>query len=117
MVRCIVYVFLKWFVFKFAGRYVAGENTESAIKAIKELNNKGYSVTLDILGEHTKKKKQSEIISNQYSILYDQIEKNNLDCNISLKPTHIGLDISYDTCLNNLIGIINNAKKYNNFLR
>ena len=32
-----------------AGRYVAGENQSEALQIVKELNNKGYSVTLDIL--------------------------------------------------------------------
>ena len=39
-------------IFTFAGRYVAGEDINSALEITKQLNNKGYSVTLDILGDH-----------------------------------------------------------------
>ena len=44
------------FVRMFAGRYVAGETSHEALKIVQELNEKGYSVTLDILGEHSQNK-------------------------------------------------------------
>ena len=41
------------FVRMIAGRYVAGEKQPDALQIVEELNNKGYSVTIDILGEHS----------------------------------------------------------------
>ena len=81
-------------VYQFAGRYVAGENFETALNVTRELNDQGYSVTLDILGEHTKSREKAVGITNEYANIYNLINKQKLDCNISLKPTHIGLDIS-----------------------
>ena len=40
-----------------------------------------------------------------------------LDCNLSIKPTHLGLDLSFDTALKNFEIIINKAKENSNFLR
>ena len=42
----------KWFARPFAKPYVAGETTQSVIEKVKELNNNGFSTTIDILGEH-----------------------------------------------------------------
>jgi len=105
------------FIRKIAGRYVAGETQNSALNIIKELNNKGYSVTVDILGEHSQSKRTASLIREQYINLYVEIQSLNLDCNISIKPTHLGLDVSRDCAQNNIFTLLKFAEKCNNFLR
>ena len=100
-----------------AGKYVAGETADDALKVIKKLNNKGYSATLDILGEHTKNKKEVKNVAQEYQILLNKIHANNLDCNISIKLSHLGLDISKDYMLENINLLIKTAQKNNNFIR
>tara|TARA_Y100001968_G_C19406896_1_gene744172 strand:+ start:214 stop:1113 length:900 start_codon:yes stop_codon:yes gene_type:complete len=107
----------KKMVYIFAGRYVAGSNMDSAIEATRIVNELGYSATLDILGEHTKTIEESNQISEDYIQLYQKIKKHKLDSNISIKPSHIGLDISYELCLKNLLSISHKAIETNNFLR
>ena len=80
----------------FAYKYVAGENASDAITIVKKLNQKQFSVTLDILGEHEKDKITTEQTSNDYKNLLTQIHLNDLDCNLSIKPSHIGSDINFD---------------------
>ena len=104
-------------VYLFAGRYVAGSDVKSIVEATKLVNNLGYSATIDILGEHTKSIDESKNITADYINLYQEIKIHNLDSNISLKPSHIGLDISYDLCLENLLSISHKAIETNNFLR
>ena len=101
----------------FAGRYVAGESSKEALKIVERLNENGYSVTLDILGEHSKNKPEAQTITNEYSDLYENIHTQKLDCNISIKPTHIGLDIGEDFARTNLITLLNKAHETSNFLR
>ena len=113
----IISLLPKKLVYIFAGRYVAGSDTKAIIKATQEVNNLGYSATIDILGEHTESIEKSKSISEYYIELYQEIKKNKLDSNISIKPSHIGLDISYDLCLENLLSISNKAIETNNFLR
>jgi len=113
----IISILPKKIVFIFAGKYVAGENINTLINATRHINDKGFDVTIDILGEHVKDKNVATEITKQYSNIYEQIQKNNLKSNISLKPSHIGLDISYDFCLKNLLELSGIAKKYKNFLR
>ena len=110
-------LFPKTIAYQIAKRYVAGTNKESAFKAIQTLNNNGYLVTLDILGEHTKELETANNISEQYIDLYNEINNRNLDCNISLKPSHIGSDISKDIYNRNLNKIIATSDRFNNFLR
>ena len=105
------------FVRMIARRYVAGESSQEALKIVQRLNKNGYSVTLDILGEHSKNKPEAQSITNEYSDLYEKIHNQKLDCNISIKPTHIGLDIGEDFARTNLITLLNKAHETSNFLR
>ena len=105
------------FVRMFAGRYVAGESSHEALNIVRELNEKNYSVTLDILGEHSQNKSDAYAITQEYIDLYENIQNQKLDCNISIKPTHIGLDIGEDFARTNLITLLNKAHETSNFLR
>ena len=42
----------KSFVSIFAKQYVAGQNTQDVLNVVRDLNNKGFKTTIDILGEH-----------------------------------------------------------------
>ena len=101
----------------FAGKYVAGENHKTALRVIKSLNDQGFSATIDILGEHVKETSEATKITSEYLDLFDEIAENKLDCNISIKPSHIGLDLSESEFLSNLQLLVEKAKLHNNFLR
>ena len=58
------------FVRMIAGRYVAGENQKDALDIVNYLNKKGFSVTIDILGEHSKNASIAKDITQQYINLY-----------------------------------------------
>ena len=107
----------RWFAKPFASPYVAGESIKDALTQVRSLNNKGFSATVDILGEHVLEKKIAKSITLQYCQVYEEINSQSLDCNISVKPTHIGLSISMDEVLSNMITLLEKAKEYNNFLR
>ncbi len=107
----------KWFAKPFASPYVAGETIEEVIQKVKTLNKKGFLATVDILGEHIKTKSEARKITNDYCLLYDKIFDHNLDCTISVKPTHLGLDISKAEVMKNIKILTEKADKTNNFLR
>jgi len=98
-------------------RYVAGESLQYAIRAVKDLNKSGYYVTLDILGEHTETIKKSKQITASYVKIYNTINKLNLNCNISIKLSHIGLDINKKILNENFLLLLRKAKEFDNFLR
>ena len=107
----------KFFVKFFANKYVAGVKTSQALRVVKKLNNKGLSCTLDILGEHTADLKESNAITNKYIDILDRIKLNSLDCNISIKPSHIGSDISDKNFNQNIEKLLIKADNNNNFIR
>ena len=107
----------KWFAKPFSKPYVAGETVEEALSEIRHLNSKGFSATIDILGEHTEDTDLARDITHQYCNLYEQIENNGLDSTISVKPTHVGLSISKTEAVSNMLSILKKAKEFGNFLR
>ena len=107
----------KWFIKIIAKKYIAGTTLEEAINAIKNLNSKGQKVTLDILGEHTESIVECNNITDDYIRILKEINKNKLDCNISVKPSHIGSDINSNIVVENFSKIQDAANKFNNFIR
>ena len=101
----------------FARQYVAGENINDVLNVAKKINAKGFKATIDILGEHFTDKTQINQIVSEYKKLYREIDRKKLDANISIKPTHIGLDLSYKYLLENFVDILKTAQEYDNFLR
>ena len=107
----------RWFAKPFAKPYVAGESSEDALNQVRQLNDKGFDATLDILGEHVMNKQLARNITSEYCNLYEQIEEHSLDCTLSVKPTHIGLSISESEAISNMIMIAKKAQEFGNFLR
>jgi len=107
----------KWLIKPFAAPYVAGITMGEALAVVKALNAAGFAATIDILGEHTTSKAEAYKICAEYKKLYEQIAAERLDANISLKPTHLGLEISLVLAEKNILSILEIAKKHNNFLR
>ncbi|GAB4131490.1 MAG: proline dehydrogenase [Ignavibacteriales bacterium] len=104
-------------VYIFAKKYIAGTKLEDGIKVVKELNSKGIVATMDVLGEAISTRKEAEAAKNECLEVLDAINKNNLDSNISIKPTQFGLLIDEDFCYENVKQVVERAKSYKNFVR
>ena len=107
----------KIFVRLVASPYIAGITDDDMLTNVKKLNNKGYDVAIDILGEHVSTKEEATEITKRYANLYDRIALQDLNANLSIKLTHIGQDLGYDLVERNLMILVSAAKKHNNFLR
>ena len=107
----------KIFVRLVASPYIAGITDDEMLTNVKKLNNKGYDVAIDILGEHVSTKEEATEITKRYANLYDRIALQDLNANLSIKLTHIGQDLGYDLVERNLMILVSAAKKHNNFLR
>ena len=107
----------KIFVRLVASPYIAGITDDEMLANVKKLNNKGYDVAIDILGEHVSTKEEATEITKRYANLYDRIALQDLNANLSIKLTHIGQDLGYDLVERNLMILVSAAKKHNNFLR
>lgn len=107
----------KSIVGRISSRYIAGVQVEDAMKVIQNLNNKKFLATVDILGEHVSNREEATKIAEEYIKTLETITEEKLNCNISIKPTHLGLKLSYDLCLDNFRNIVAAAKEENNFIR
>jgi proline dehydrogenase len=107
----------KSIIYLFAKRYIAGPTIEDAIKAIQKFNASGMLATVDILGEETESKEDALKAVSDYIYVLKVIHELNLNSNISVKPTHLGLKIGQQFCYENIREIVTEAKKYDNFVR
>jgi proline dehydrogenase len=107
----------KKFVRIFAGRYIAGDKLDEAIKKVRELNGKNILATIDVLGESIKTKEEAVQSKNESIEVLENIDKTGINSNLSVKLTMLGLTIDYDFCFSLLSEILECAKSYNNFVR
>jgi len=78
---------------RLSSRFVAGTEVEDALRAARAVNQAGMSVSIDNLGENVTKAEEARSSAQLYHQLLDQIAVRKLDANISLKLTHMGLDV------------------------
>ena len=102
---------------KFAGRFVAGETLDTAIAAVRALNARKITASLDLLGESVTNEKEARAASAEYLEMLDRIHAEKLDANVSVKLTQMGLDISEPLCVEIMRGILGRAKQYDTFVR
>jgi proline dehydrogenase len=101
----------------FASRFVPGESLDDAIAVVENLNARGISATLDLLGESVTNEKEAREAEREYLDILDRIHSLNLNCNVSLKLTAMGLDISEDLCEQIMREILDRAASYDIFVR
>jgi proline dehydrogenase len=102
---------------KFASRFVAGESVETAIEAVRELNRRQVTATLDLLGESVREERGAEQARDTYLRMLDLIADAGVDSNVSLKLTQMGFDIREDACFANMSAILEKAKARQSFVR
>lgn len=108
----------KWeFSRRTARRFVAGDNLEEAIAAIRELNTKGFTATMDNLGENVHTEEEATAASDRYVRSLEAIQKSGVNSNVSLKLTQFGLGLSEEFCRKNVERVIKRANELNNFVR
>ena len=100
-----------------ANRFVAGEKEEEAVACVKKLNNLGCTTMLNYLGEYVFTEEAADNATYHCIKTLDLIYNNQLDSNLSVKATSLGLDISKEVCLKNLRKILDHAQKYGIFVR
>jgi len=100
-----------------ARRFVAGESLDDAVAVARSLNRSGYLASLDLLGENVADEAGARRTAEGYSAIFDRISREQLNANVSLKLTQLGLDISEDLCRELLEKIVAHAASLGNFVR
>lgn len=100
--------------------FVAGEGMDDALDHSDKLNKDGVTALVDILGEHVEDPEKADNVTEEYRTLQNSIAENGLDAHISIKPSHIGLDVTeidgYNFCQDNLYELADNAAEHDQFL-
>jgi proline dehydrogenase len=73
--------------------------------------------TMDLLGEDVKNIAETEEVKKGILEIIQSVKENSLKSNVSIKPTQLGLKIDKDLSYRNIKMIIEEAKKYGNFVR
>ena len=97
-------------------RFIAGEDLETALRITRQLNQEGFLVALDYLGEDTHRVEDAEYAAEQYITLLEQIHKSGVNSCISIKLTQLGLDLGDTIARRNLEKVLAAARELNNFV-
>ena len=105
------------FARQMASRFVAGETIATALAAVEQLNAKGITASLDLLGESVSSEAEARDTGRQYLEILDRIEQKKLQANVSVKLTALGQDISDELGLEIVRQVLERAKQYKSFVR
>jgi proline dehydrogenase len=95
----------------FAMRFVAGDTLDDALRAARELNDQGLSVSLDFLGESVKSREEATAAADMAVKIIEAIVRDGLNANLSIKPTQLGLDIDEAFCRENIERVLGRARE------
>jgi proline dehydrogenase len=101
----------------FSARYIAGSTLADAERVVRLLNADGKRATIDVLGEEIRSEAEARTIAQAYRDVFTMIEREQLDSNVSVKLTALGLGLSYDLCRENLVSILELARAHGRFVR
>jgi proline dehydrogenase len=94
-------------------RFVAGTSVDDAVRATQALNRAGISVTIDNLGENITNPDEARHSAQLYHQILDAIVADHLDTNVSLKLTHMGLDVDENLARTLVGGLVSKAASMN----
>ncbi|MFZ0293911.1 MAG: proline dehydrogenase family protein [Candidatus Sulfotelmatobacter sp.] len=92
-----------------SGRFVAGTEIADAVRATQAINRAGMSVSIDNLGENVTNPEEARHSAQLYHQILDAIVTNQLNANISLKLTHMGLDVDESLAREIVSGLVAKA--------
>jgi proline dehydrogenase len=96
-----------------SGRFVAGTEIADAVRATQAVNRAGMSVSIDNLGENVTNPDEARHSAQLYHEILDAIAANQLNANISLKLTHMGLDVDEQLARDIVSGLVAKAASMN----
>lgn len=92
-----------------SSRFVAGTQVQDALRATQAVNQLGSSVSIDNLGENVTNADEARASAQLYHQLLDEIAARQLNANISLKLTHMGLDVDEELARVLVSGLVSKA--------
>jgi len=102
---------------RLSARFVAGMEIEDALRVAEAVNGQGIAVTLDSLGESVTSEAEAHRAAEVYHQLLDAIAARELNANISVKLTQMGLELSPELAETIAENLAEHAAATGNFVR
>ena len=100
-----------------SSRFVAGMTVEEALQATQATNARGMSVSVDNLGENVTNLEEARHSAQLYHEMLDQLHARGLNANVSMKLTHMGLDLDESVARKVAGELVAHAARIGNFVR
>ena len=94
---------------RMSSRFVAGTQPEDVLRAAQAVNQLGMGVSIDNLGENVTNADEARASARLYHHLLDEIAIRELDANISVKLTHMGLDVDSNLATEQVTSLVTKA--------
>jgi proline dehydrogenase len=104
-----------WFVKKAATRFMPGDTLDAALAAARTLHAQGLGVVLTELGENVNDAGHATDVAHHYADVLKHIRRSDLNCELSVKLTQLGLDIDLERCYDNVCTIVERAHAQGTF--
>jgi proline dehydrogenase len=102
---------------RLSSRYIAGPSLDDASRVVRRLNAKGKLATVDVLGEEITNADEARAIAGQYHDALARLDDEELDANVSVKLTALGLELDLGLCRDNLEAVVVDAAARERFVR
>jgi proline dehydrogenase len=93
------------FVKRATRTFMPGEHARDAIEAGARIAASGRGLILTQLGEAITSAEAAVLVRDHYLLLFDQIHAMGLPAQVSVKPTQLGLDLSFADCQGHLLAL------------
>ena len=90
-------------------RFMPGEDVEDALRAADTLGRRGIGVVFTELGENVETENDADRVGSHYEHVLERIAALALDAEISVKATHLGLDLDPAVARRNLLRLVRKA--------
>jgi proline dehydrogenase len=82
----------------------------------QDLDEDGITALVDLLGEHVEQRSAAETAVRRYKHILDRINAADVDAELSIKLTHLGLELSTDYCRSNVHHLVDHAADHDTFI-
>src|SRR5947209_6986367 len=110
------YLLMEPLLLRLVKKWAAGDDMEDALIAAKSCNMKGQKAILNYLGEDYTEEERIDRAIKEYSNLLERLYLGQIEGCISVKPSQLGLSVSYELCLKNFRALTKRAVEFGGFI-
>ncbi len=104
------------FVRRALRQFMPGEKLEDALGAARGLAQRGIVTTFTALGEHLNDIAEADGVTDHYLGVLDEVHRRGLDTEISVKLSHLGLDLDQARTSRHLRSLAERARELDNWV-